>query len=63
MMVALAVDLLHKGASTGGVLGIMLALIPGIISGIAVWLSKKILSLVNSSYADTDQEEDQPQTV
>ena len=31
MMVALAVDLLHKGASTGGVLGIMLALIPGII--------------------------------
>ena len=56
MMVALAVNLLHKGASTGGVLGIMLALIPGIISGIAVWLSKKILSLVN---VDKDQEKKQ----
>ena len=60
MMVALAVDLLHKGASSGSVLSIMLALIPGIISGIAVWLFKKILSLVN---ADIDQEKKQPRAV
>ena len=62
LMVALAVYLLHKGASTGGVLGIILALIPGIITGIAVWLSKKIFSHVNSSYIDIDQEREQPQT-
>ena len=42
--VALAVEFLDKGASTGGLLGVILAFIPGAITGIAVWFSKKILA-------------------
>ena len=61
--VALAVEFLDKGASTGGLLGVIIAFIPGAITGIAVWFSKKILARYEDkeggSPAETDQDNDQ----